>query len=207
MSATAWTVAHASAVGLLLRSRCGKAITLPSARWWTEPAEEEEAVLDLAVTPVLDVGCGPGRHTVALSRRGVRALGVDSSIAAVEAARARGADVVHRSVFDPLPDEGRWASVLLLDGNVGICGEPVALFGRARTLLRPGGRLLVELEGPGVPTERLHVRAETADGPTGWFPWARVSVDDVDDLARSAELRVVSRWGDRGRWFARLDAR
>lgn len=212
MSAVAWTVAHASAVGLseretVLRSRCGKVISLSSARWWAEPAEEEASVLGLAIGPALDLGCGPGRHCAALSRRGIRAVGVDSSSAAVAAARARGAEVVQRSVFDPLPDEGRWASALLLDGNVGIGGDPHALFRRARSLLRLGGRLLVEVEGPGVAIQRLHVRAELPGGATEWFPWACVGVDGLGELADGADLLLESLWTEAGRWFARLDAR
>ena len=211
MSAAAWTVAHGSAERdarpeTVLHSRCGTVISLPSARWWSEPGREEEAILGLAVGPVLDLGCGPGRHTVALARRGVRSLGVDSSSAAVAAARARGANVVHRSVFDRLPDEGRWASALLLDGNVGIGGDPVALFRRVRSLLRPGGRALVELDPPGVVTERLHVRAVLPGGTTEWFPWARVGAGDIGGIGRDGGLRFVRRWTMAGRWFARLDA-
>jgi SAM-dependent methyltransferase len=212
VSAVAWTVAHASWAGLpkretVLRSRCGKVISLPSGRWWREPAEEEAFVLDLAVGPALDLGCGPGRHCAALMRRGVRAVGVDSSSAAVAAARRRGAEVVHRSVFDPLPDEGRWASALLLDGNVGIGGDPHALFRRSRSLLRLGGRLLVEVEGPGVAIQRLHVRVELPGGATEWFPWACVGVDGLGELADGADLLIESLWTEAGRWFARLDAR
>lgn len=212
MSAVAWTVAHASSVGLperetVLRSRCGKVISLPSARWWAEPAEEEASVLDLAIGPALDLGCGPGRHCAALSQRGITAVGVDSSSAAVAAARGRGAEVVHRSVFDALPDEGRWASALLLDGNVGIGGDPHALFRRARSLLRLGGRLLVETEGPGIEVQRLLVRAELPGGSTEWFPWACVGVDGLGELADGADLLLESLWTEAGRWFARLDAR
>jgi SAM-dependent methyltransferase len=212
VSAVAWTDAHASSGGLpepetVLRSRCGKVISLPSARWWSEPAEEEASVLDLAIGPALDLGCGPGRHSAALSRRGIRAIGVDSSSAAVTAARARGAEVLHRSVFDPLPEEGRWASALLLDGNVGIGGDPHRLFRRARALLRIGGRLLVEVEGRGVAIERLHVRVELPGGASEWFPWARVGVDGLGELGDGADLALEGLWTEGGRWFARLDAR
>ena len=163
-------------------------------------------MLALATAPVLDIGCGPGRHTIALARRGVPSLGVDSSPAAVAAARARGAAVVHRSVFDRLPAEGSWGSALLLDGNVGIGGDPLRLLERARDLLRPGGRTLVEVDAPGQPTERLSVRAEVPGTSTEWFPWARVGVDGLPRLAGDAGLSVVATWCDGGRWFARLDA-
>ena len=46
----------------------------------------------------------------------------------------RGAPALCRSVFDPLPAEGRWAAVLALDGNIGIGGDPVAFLDRMRHL-------------------------------------------------------------------------
>jgi SAM-dependent methyltransferase len=192
-------------IATTLRSTCGRTFALASDRWWRDPRDEESRLLGLALSPTIDIGCGPGRHTVALARLGVVALGVDPSAIAVEAASARGATVMHRSVFDRLPGEGRWATALLLDGNVGIGGDPGRLLRRVRALLRPGGRALVEVEAPGVATERLSVRAELGGRATEWFPWARVGVDGLGDLARSSGLRPVSMWLDEGRWFARLD--
>jgi SAM-dependent methyltransferase len=213
MSATAWGVAHGAAVRrrtgetTILRSTCGRTFALPSDRWWREPADEEARLLRSTLSPVLDLGCGPGRHTVALARWGRVVLGVDSSSSAVAAARARGAAVEHRSVFDRLPREGAWGSALLLDGNVGIGGDPVRLLRRVRGLVRPGGRVLLEVEAPGIGTERLHVRAEHGGAASEWFPWARVGVDGIADLARTAGLDPIVAWADRGRWFARLDVR
>jgi SAM-dependent methyltransferase len=212
VSATAWSLAHGApadsrSAGTVLRSTCGRTFSLSSDRWWGDPPDEETRLVRLALSPVLDLGCGPGRHTVALSRLGIVALGVDSSAAAIAAARAHGAAVTHRSVFDRLPSEGRWGTTLLLDGNVGIGGDPVRLFRRVRELLRPGGRALVEVEGPGVATERLSVRAELADAATEWFPWARVGVDGVPALALPTGLSPAAAWSDGGRWFVRLEAR
>lgn len=60
---------------MLLRSSCGRTIPLPVLRWLGEAEPEEHDLLDRALGPVLDVGCGPGRHVVALARRGIPALG------------------------------------------------------------------------------------------------------------------------------------
>ena len=90
----------------VLRTRRGEVVPLPIARWVSPPAAEEELVLRRAVAPVLDVGCGPGRHVIALGRRGVMALGVDVSADAVAIARGRGAMALHRSIFDRLPGVG-----------------------------------------------------------------------------------------------------
>ena len=192
--------------GIRLRSDRGCVLPLDVDRWYAAPSEAEHEVLSLALPPVLDLGCGPARHTIALLAGGIPAIGVDVSRAAVETARLRGAPVLRRSLFDRLPGEGSWGTALLLDGNVGIGGEPTALLARVRALLRPGGRGLVEVEPPGAQTESLRVRVEAGDRLGPWFRWARVGVNDLGMLAAKAGLRVGHVWTAEGRWFARLDA-
>jgi SAM-dependent methyltransferase len=154
---------------------------------------------------VLDVGCGPGRHVLALARQGVLALGVDITPAAVEYARARGAAVVWGSVFAPIPGAGRWRTALLLDGNIGIGGRPVELLVRLRELLRTDGRVVCELDRPGSPTRSELVALEDDAGTrSAWFPWARVSVDGIERTAGRAALAVDEIWRHSGRWFATL---
>jgi hypothetical protein len=53
----------------VMRSRAGEAITLHVGRWFAEPSAAEHDVLALALAPVLDIGCGPARHTLALEAR------------------------------------------------------------------------------------------------------------------------------------------
>jgi SAM-dependent methyltransferase len=189
----------------LLRTAGGEVIALPVDRWMGEPTPEESEVLARAVAPVLDVGCGPGRHVLALARRGLMVLGIDVAPYAVVLAQAQGAPVLERSVFARLPGAGRWATALLLDGNVGIGGDPPSLLRRLGSLLRPGGRVLVELEAPGSPGGREHDRLEAGGRAGPWFPWARLGVDGAGDLAAAAGFTLVEVWPRGGRWFARLD--
>jgi hypothetical protein len=128
---------------------------------------------------------------------------VDVSQTAVAETRRRGAVALGRSVFAPLPGERRWASVVLFDGNIGIGGDPVALLARVADLLAAGGTALVEVDPPGTTTQRLTVRIEHAGHVSPWFPWARVSVDDIAAHLVAAGLAPlgVERHGDR--WFAR----
>lgn len=172
---------------------------------WVAPLERaDESALARCRPPVLDVGCGPGRHTVALGRRGLPALGVDITPAAVEWARPRGALVLHRSVFDRLPGTGRWGTVLLLDGNLGIGGDPRALLARAAELLAPDGVVVAELDPPGTQSAPTTARLEVAGAPGPWFAWDRVPVDEVAGLAAAAGLAVVETWRTDGRWFTVL---
>ena len=66
---------------------------------------------------------------------GQAALGIDVSAAAVRSARRRGAPAARVSVFADVPGDGDWATALLLDGNIGIGGEPVPLLTRVHALL------------------------------------------------------------------------
>ncbi len=97
---------------------------------------------------VLDVGCGPGRHAVALARRGVEVHGVDVSARFVELARAAApaGATFERLDARALPfDEEFDAALSLCQGGFGLLGgdgEGTVLAGMARAL-RPGGVLAV----------------------------------------------------------------
>lgn len=189
---------------VLLRSEDGLAITMNLQRWLDSPAPDDERLLDRAVGPVLDVGCGPGRHVEALSARGIVAMGVDASAQAVHLAVSRGVPVLRRSIFDPLPGTGRWGTLLILDGSIGIGGDPGALLRRGGELLRRGGGMLIETERPGSASRTLTARLESRGCATDWFPWALVSLDRLEVLAVERGLVIDHTWSGDGRWFARL---
>jgi SAM-dependent methyltransferase len=191
----------------LLGRRCwlelatGERIGLPIHRWRSVDPAGDALLLRHCTGPTLDVGCGPGRLTVALTDRGVPALGVDVSPVAVRLTRARGGLAIRRDVFARLPGEGRWRHALLADGNIGIGGDPARLLQRVRTLLAPGGTALVELDPPGSGLRRDRVRVNGADR---WFAWAWLGADAVAATAREAGM--VAGWlAERGgRWFAEV---
>jgi SAM-dependent methyltransferase len=174
------------------------------ARQWLTAIDGDESLLRRCAGPALDVGAGPGRLTVALAERGIPALAIDITPVAVALARSLGALALQRDVFGYLPGAGRWATVLLADGNIGIGGDPVALLRRARELLAPDGSVVAEVGPPGAGSRREQVRLRTADGPGPWFPWAWVGADQAAGLAAAAGLLVTQCWTDAGRWFAVL---
>ena len=61
-----------STVSLLDAS--GTRLTVPLNRWFGAIDRTDAGLLRQVRGPVLDVGCGPGRHVVALAERGVPAL-------------------------------------------------------------------------------------------------------------------------------------
>ena len=113
---------------------------------WQRLAPADEVLLSRCEGPVLDIGCGPGRLVESLAARGTPALGIDISTRAVTQTAARGGSVLLRAVQHRLPGEGRWGTVLLADGNIGIGGDPGALLSRCHDLLMAGGVALVEAD-------------------------------------------------------------
>jgi SAM-dependent methyltransferase len=190
---------------LSLRTDDGRLIVLDLARWLGAVDRADETVLARCRGPVLDVGCGPGRFVSSLNARGIAALGVDIAETAVALTRGQGLPALLRSVFGDLPGEGRWPTVLLLDGNIGIGGDPLRLLSRIRLLLAAGGALIVETHPDHQADDLLEVRFTergTAVGPL--FDWANVGRDPLLRYAGRAGYRVDELWSSDGRSFAAL---
>ena len=173
-------------------------------RWCGTVDQTDRDLLARAPGAVLDAGCGPGRLVIELARQGRQAIGLDTSRVAVRLARSGGAAALCRSVFDPVPGEGRWDTVLLADGNVGIGGDPAVLLARCHALIGATGRVLVELDPPGTGLRADRVRLEHGAQRGSWFDWAHVGADAVAGPAGDAGLRVDETWERTGRSFAAL---
>ncbi|MGW1894481.1 class I SAM-dependent methyltransferase [Streptomyces sp. NPDC002004] len=207
---------------LYLRRTDGWLLPLDVERWCACADAADLSALVRCEGAVLDIGCGPGRLVDALAERGHRVLGIDVSEAAVAhtvrrlgsppagpAAGAGQGQALCRSVFEPLPDEGRWDTALLIDGNIGIGGDPRTLLVRVAELVAPGGLLIAEA-APAEVDERVHVGV-VADGHperTGeLFPWARLGVGALVRHARRAGWRRAGQWTAGGRPFVALRRR
>lgn len=196
------TAAGGRATRARLRLADGRLEPLPLDRWLAPADATDAALLEGVLGPVLDIGCGPGRHLAELRGLGKRALGVDLSPVAVQLARDRGGDAIAGDVFADVP--GRWSTALLLDGNVGIGGAPGALLRRAGELLTPDGTVVVEVDPAGAPTFRTRIRIEAPDAVSEWFSWARVGLDGIDAVARRAGFARAAVCEAGGRTFVTL---
>ncbi|WP_156690300.1 methyltransferase domain-containing protein [Mycobacterium sp. Marseille-P9652] len=185
-----------------IRHQDGELKPLPAHRWLgvrrpDGPPDDgcdevfDEAVTQMCTGPTIELGCGPGRLVARLVQRGVPALGIDRSAAAIRLAGRGGAPALLGDVFEPLPWTGSWQTVLLVDGNVGLGGDPRRILGRAVELLARGGRCVAEFDAEAIGVRERWVRLESAGGVGPWFRWASVGVDGADALAAQVGLTLT----------------
>ncbi|MDT5146820.1 MAG: hypothetical protein QOC58_1465 [Mycobacterium sp.] len=185
-----------------IRYQDGELDPLPAHRWLgarcpdgsSGDASDEvfdEAVTQMCTGPTIELGCGPGRLVARLIQRGVPALGIDRSATAIRLAGRGGAPALLGDVFEPLPWTGFWHTVLLVDGNVGLGGDPRRILGRAVELLARGGRCVAEFDADAIGVRERWVRLESAGGIGPWFRWAWVGVDSAAALAAQVGLTLT----------------
>jgi SAM-dependent methyltransferase len=100
---------------------------------------------------VLDVGCGPGRHALALARRGVEVVGVDLSPDFVKLAREAASDEDLPAEFEVVDvrelayDDEFDAAICLCQGGFGLLGgdDDAAVVERIVRAVRPGGGVAI----------------------------------------------------------------
>jgi len=103
----------------------------------------------------LDLTCGPGLYAVPLAQQGLHVVGVDISPANVSYARQQaaaagvGADFLQADMRH-LPLAGAFAAGMILYGQFAVLplATAGALLRRLARVMRPGGRLLLELLSP-----------------------------------------------------------
>jgi SAM-dependent methyltransferase len=111
------------------------------------------AALPRRVRTAVDLGSGAGRHSVLLAERADRVLAVDVSDRMLAVARARralpGIDYQRRGVLDVSPAEGPFDVVLSVH-TLHHVGDPVIVLPHVRSLVAPGGTLVVaDIVDPG----------------------------------------------------------
>ena len=151
------------------------------------------AVRDLAI---LDVGCGTGRHAVALGSAGARVTGVDFSSGMLDKARAKpgGSAVrfIHQDAAGPLPFEtgsfDRVISCLVVD-HVQDLG---AFFGELRRVCRDDGFIVISVMHPAMMLKG--VQARFTDPRSGQEVRPQSVANRISDYVMgvlSAGLRVI----------------
>ncbi|MFX0115752.1 MAG: methyltransferase domain-containing protein [Candidatus Hodarchaeota archaeon] len=85
----------------------------------------EQSVLQNAQSPVLDLGCGAGRHSLYLQDKGLIVVAMDLSPGALLVTQERGIKKTIQGNICNLPSfQQSFSSFLALGNNFGLCGGP-----------------------------------------------------------------------------------
>jgi SAM-dependent methyltransferase len=142
---------------------------------------------------VLDAGCGPGRHAIALAHRGINVVGIDASPEFVALARERASGLPATfSEMDiramPYRDEFD-AVICLCQGGFGLLGggdDEVAVVDALARALRPGGVLALSAFSAYFAVRHLE-EGETFDAATGVLHEV-ASVRNAESAERAFDL-------------------
>lgn len=127
---------------------------------------------------ILDLGCGTGLGARALQARWPQAqvLGLDLAEGMLRQARAAGLTLGLRADAQSLPLADQSFDLLFANLSLQWCPQLPAAWAEARRVLRPGGRLLCSLPGPGTLRELR-------------LAWRQV--DEAEHVHRFASLEVL----------------
>jgi len=162
---------------------------------------------------VLDIGCGGGRWSLYLQKKGHDVLGIDISPLAVKVCKLRGLrNVAVKSISEVDSRLGRFDTILMIGNNFGLFGEPK----RARQLLKrfynmtgPDARIIAEsldiYKPPVDPVHRryhlrnrrlgrmpgqVHMRIRYRTYATPWFDYLLVSPPEMKRILRGTGWKV-----------------
>ncbi len=140
---------HGTAPDILVKSDLGDDDSYDIAYYFRSEAELppwEKVALDHCKGRILDIGAGTGCHALILQERGMKVLAMDVSPGAVEVMQQRGVKDVRLGDVFSLSDE-KFETLLMLMNGLGIVGDFAGLdyfLEFSRTLLNPGGQILVD---------------------------------------------------------------
>lgn len=127
---------------------------------------------------VLDAGCGTGRMSIELARRGMAIVGVDLDEVMLAQARAKAPQLDWRQGDLSTISLDGFFDVIVLAGNVMIFvtpGTEAATVANMARHLKPGGLLVAAFE-------------------TTLKPWTDLTLEHYDQLTKTAGLTPVARW-------------
>lgn len=165
--------------------------------WERAAREVEQAIALLEIQPgarILDLCCGPGRHSLEFARRGYRVTGVDRTAGYLEAAREKaareGLDIEFiQEDMRTFRRPGFFDAAINLYTSFGYFDDPAQdrkVSGNILAGLKPGGRLVMEMMGKEVLARVFRER--------DWY--------EKDGVFLLEERRIDSGWDwIRNRWI------
>lgn len=172
----------------------------------------EKKAMELVKGRVLDIGCGAGRHSLYLQKRGFDVLGIDNSPLAIKVCKLRGlkkAEVM--SIEDVNFKPNSFDTIIMMGNNFGLFGS----FKKARRLLKrfykmtsENALIIAETRDPyktdnpahleyqefnrkkGRMSGQLRLRVRFGKYATKWFDYLIVSKEEMEKILNGTGWKV-----------------
>jgi ubiquinone/menaquinone biosynthesis C-methylase UbiE len=177
-----------------------------------EWSEHERELLKHADSPVLDIGCGAGRHALYLQDQGLDVVGLDLSEGSLHVCRQRGLKkTVHGSACNLPSFNQSFNTFLLLFNNFGICGNPqdtIRMLKRIYSLGTPQAKILASFADPsgtkkayhlayhkrnraqGLPIGQIKLRWRYLNHTSAWFLLWLPTLAEFQDVIQQAKWKI-----------------
>ena len=172
------------------------------------PPREKKA-LKYVKGKVLDLGCGAGRHTLYLQKKGFDVLGIDSSPLAIKVCRKRGLKKARvLDIKDLGPETGIFDTILMLCNNFGLFGDEKKAKILLKMFLKITGKDAVIItesydsdigfyseyrkfnKKKGRMPGHLRVRLRYENYATAWFNYLRVSQNEMKIILKGTGWKI-----------------
>jgi len=175
--------------------------------------EHEKKAIEFVKGRVLDIGCGAGKHSLYLQRKGFDVTGIDISPLAIKVCKLRGLKKARVMSIDDIDSfaPNSFDTVLMLGNNFGLFGDPK----KARKLLKKlyeittsEALLIAESRDPyktsnpahleyhefnrkrGRMPGQLRIRIRFEKYVTDWFDYLLVSKDEMKQILKGTGWKI-----------------
>ena len=174
--------------------------------------QHEKKAIEYVKGRVLDIGCGAGRHSLYLQKKGLDVLGIDNSPLAIKVCKLRGlkkAKIMSIEDVDFKPKS--FDTIIMMGANFGLMGN----FKKARRLLKKfhkitsdDGLIVAETRDPyktdnpahleyhelnrkrGRMGGQVRIRVRFGKYATPWFDYLFVSKEEMEDILKGTGWKV-----------------
>lgn len=173
----------------------------------------ERQAIAFAKGRVLDIGCGAGRHSLYLQRKGFDVTAIDNSPGAIEVCKLRG---LKNAIVRPVADVGEFAqgsfdTILMLGNNFGLFGDPKnakSILEKLSRIASPEAQIIAGTRNPYKTDDKEHldyhefnrrrgrmpgqIRMRVRYGRTvgEWFDYLFVSPEEMEEIVAGTAWRI-----------------
>lgn len=177
---------------------------------WSSP---EQQAVERARGKILDVGCGAGRHSLYLQRKGFDVTGIDNSPGAIKVSKSRG---VKKALVRPLAGIDKFKpnsfdTILMLGNNFGLFGDAEntrRILEKMSRITTSNAQIIAGTRNPYQTSDRNHLEYHQLNKKRGrmagqirmrvryrktvgeWFDYLFVSPEEMKEILKNTDWQI-----------------